>query len=240
MSPNTVVYGEDVSPLTAIPPEINFRINSNQCGLVDNTPVQQNRQERSIFFPELEGFAALGYSQIGVLLGSLSPSAQIANLAPQIASADFPSGGIYDTSPAVLFNGVNALTYNSLTSLTSTSRIDIGSLDVLTGGSLNEDLAATAAAIGQGSGPGRRQRLPSSHGFFRASSIMDGRESVASAASAISAAANTGAAQAAAAISAITGTGNTNDSDSSSSSNSSAAMAAVAAAFSGFSGGGGY
>tara|TARA_Y100001937_G_scaffold128686_1_gene206863 strand:- start:38077 stop:41397 length:3321 start_codon:yes stop_codon:yes gene_type:complete len=246
MSPNTVVYGEDVSPLTAIPPEINFRINSNQCGLVDNTPVQQNRQERSIFFPELEGFAALGYSQIGVLLGSLSPSAQIANLAPQIASADFPSGGIYDTSPAVLFNGVNALTYNSLTSLTSTSRIDIGSLDVLTGGSLNEDLAATAAAIGQGSGPGRmprrrrRQRLPSSHGFFRASSIMDGRESVASAASAISAAANTGAAQAAAAISAITGTGNTDDSDSSSSSNSSAAMAAVAAAFSGFSGGGGY
>ncbi len=240
MSPNTVVYGEDIGPLTAIPPEINFRINSNQCGLVDNTPVQQNRQERSIFFPELEGYAALGYSQVGVLLGGLSPSAQIEELAPQIPSLGFPSGGIYDTSPAVLFDGANALTYNGLTSLTPTSRIDIGSLNVLTGGSLNADLAATARAIGGSSGPGamprrrRRQRLPSSHGYLRAARGPDVAAAASAVVGAAASGANAGAASAASAISALIGGGGSGNSDSSS--DNTAAAAAVAALF----GGGGY
>ena len=182
MSQNTVVYGDDVLPLTATPPEINFRLNSNQCGLVDNTPVEVVRNDRSIFFPEQEGFAGLGYSQIGSLLGGIdaSAAAAIADIAPQLTSDGFPSGGIWDRSLRVLYGGDNPLTFNGITSVPPSMRVDLGSLDVFTGGGLSNALNQSAGnALGMG-GPASMPRsikteseVPASHGYVRLTSPGD-------------------------------------------------------------------
>ena len=177
-SNSSAIYGDDTLPLTAIKPEVEFSINTNQCGIVDNTP-PQTAAER---FEDLGlvPYSSFGYSQIGNALGRIRMSQGLSTIAPQINSSLFPSGGPFDYAMKVLTVGGAVLNSNTLASLPTNTRVDMSSLDSITNNAVST--AGQTDVYGLNFGPGALPRkitssiLRSSHGSFRVGGLVAGNE----------------------------------------------------------------
>ena len=177
-SNSSAIYGDDTLPLTAIKPEVEFSINTNQCGIVDNTPPRTVAE--TIEDLGLVPYSSFGYSQIGNVLGRIRMSQGLSSIAPQINSRLFPSGGPFDYAMKVLTVGGTILNSNTVASLPANTRVNISSLDSITNNAVST--AGKSDVYGLNFGPAALQRkttasiLRSSHGSFRIGGLNAGSE----------------------------------------------------------------
>jgi len=169
---NSVLYGTniDAAPLTSSPIQRDFRDNSNECGLSDNTPKEFNITDLTYDFLREQDILEYGYSQQEGRLRGLTPSVTLENIAPQISSNDFPSGGVFDRSVrALTADGapLNALQAKNI-ELVDGYKIELTPIDVISGNALNTELSAVPEVPSPGPMPSARSAttVPPSYGTF--------------------------------------------------------------------------
>jgi hypothetical protein len=143
---NIIEYGSDVltTPLGAPTIERDYFNDPNECGLVDNTPIRL--QNDNLNYIEEEGFLGRsGYNQLLQQINVVNPTIEIADLAPQLASPSFPTGGIFDQSlRAFTDSSSNPISFGKVLDndgITS-MRLNMSKLDSVTNGRFTHTLKA--------------------------------------------------------------------------------------------------
>ena len=181
---NSVLYGDNISnAATLVGPTIerDFRDNSNECGLTDNTPKEFNITDLTYDFLREQDILEYGYSQREGRLRGLTPSVTLENIAPQISSNDFPSGGIFDRSIRVL--SVDGVPLNVLQAknieLVDGYKIELASIDRISENALSTELSAMPEMPSPGPMPSTRSAttVPPSYGTFEIDNTDSSRSS---------------------------------------------------------------
>ena len=170
---NSVLYGDNISnAATLVGPTIerDFRDNLNECGLTDNTPKEFNITDLTYDFLREQDILEYGYSQSEGRLRGLTPSVTLENIAPQISSNDFPSGGIFDRSVRVLTADgapLSALQAKNI-ELVDGYKIELASIDRISENALSTELSAAPDLLSPGPMPSTRSAttVPPSYGTF--------------------------------------------------------------------------
>ena len=169
---NSVLYGTniDAAPLTRPPTQRDFRDNSNECGLSDNTPKEFNITDLTYDFLREQDILEYGYSQGAGRLEGLVPSVMLEGIAPQISSNDFPSGGVFDRSVrALTADGapLNALQAKNI-ELVDGYKIELAPIDLISENALSTELSAMPEVPSPGPMPSARSAttVPPSYGTF--------------------------------------------------------------------------
>lgn len=149
MEDNIILYSGDTfeQPLSVPLAEDAFS-NTGECRIEDNTPLPNLvlfRDNLGNFLNDQDFIGNLGYSQIDRFIHIFRPGDLVSNVAPQLASAAFPTGGIFDQSLRVVADmNSNALSVGDLTtslSLGGLSRVSMGNLNVATNNQFSKDLS---------------------------------------------------------------------------------------------------
>lgn len=169
---NSVLYGANIdsAPLTRPPIQGDFRDNSNECGLSDNTPKEFNITDLTYDFLREQDILDFGYSQREGRLRGLTPSVTLENIAPQISSDAFPSGGIFDRAVrALTADGapLNVLQSKNI-ELVDGYKIELASIDRISGNALSTEVSAMPSIPSPGPMPSTRSAttVPPSYGTF--------------------------------------------------------------------------
>lgn len=170
---NSVLYGDNISkaaPLTRPPIQRDFRDNSNECGLSDNTPKEFSITDLTYDFLREQDILEYGYSQGEGRLRALTPSVTIQGIAPQISSDDFPSGGVFDRSVRVLTTSgapLNALQAKNI-ELVDGYKIELTPIDYISENALSTELSAVPEVPSPGPMPSTRSAttVSPSYGTF--------------------------------------------------------------------------
>ena len=170
---NSVLYGYDVikvDVLTNPLVENILPVDPNDCGLTDNTPKQFKLPDITKDFLAKQDILRFGYAQNVKRLKPLVPSPELQQIAPQISSTDFPSGGIFDKSLRIITAGKTPLNMSQVKNvgLVDTKKLSLATIDEVSSNILTTELVGVPEVPSSAPMPkvGNTKLVPSSFATF--------------------------------------------------------------------------
>lgn len=170
---NSILYGLDTNKadvLTRPLIENILPVDPNDCDLTDNTPRQFKVPDITKDFLAKQDILRFGYVQNVKRMKALVPSPELQQIAPQISSTDFPSGGIFDKSLRVIAAGKTPLNMNQVKNvgLVDTKKLSLVTIDEVSSNILTTELAGVPEVPSSAPMPkvGNTKLVPSSFTTF--------------------------------------------------------------------------